>query len=64
MMYPCPLCQNPQPIRVNRKEKPYFRCDDCGVLMFVNAPKGIDRLRIKHTPARAIVQDSLGSLFG
>jgi hypothetical protein len=41
MDFPCPLCDCMQPVRQNRRQKPYFRCDKCGVLMFVNNPLGI-----------------------
>ena len=41
MKFPCPLCKSPKDVMTNRKSKPYFRCDDCGVLMFVNRPAGI-----------------------
>ena len=41
MKFPCPLCSSLKEVRINRKSKPYLRCDDCGVLMFVNRPTGI-----------------------
>jgi len=41
MNFPCPLCGRPLPVRINKRNKPYLRCDDCGVLLFVNKPTGI-----------------------
>lgn len=40
----CPLCDEFIKVRENKKGKPYLRCDDCGILMFINGEKGQDRL--------------------
>jgi hypothetical protein len=45
MKFPCPLCKNPKTVKINRKSRPYLRCDDCGVLMFVNRSAGIKRIQ-------------------
>jgi len=55
MDFACPLCRKTKEVMINRKSKPYFRCDDCGVLMFINKPKGIRLIRnskdkILHKP--------------
>ena len=41
---PCFVCGQPVPVRRTRKGKPFVRCTLCGVLAFVNAPTGIQRL--------------------
>ncbi len=46
MNFPCPLCGRPLPVRINKRDKPYLRCQECGVLMFVNNRAGIDALQI------------------
>jgi uncharacterized Zn finger protein len=44
MKFPCPLCKRKHNILINKKRKPYFRCDQCGLLMFINQSVGVDRL--------------------
>lgn len=44
MKFPCPLCGKMRTVKINRRSKPYLRCDDCGVLMFVNRQSGIKRI--------------------
>lgn len=44
MKFPCPLCSEVRTIRINRRSKPFLRCDRCGVLMFVNREAGINLL--------------------
>jgi predicted RNA-binding Zn-ribbon protein involved in translation (DUF1610 family) len=63
MNFPCPLCREQRPLRINRKNKPYFRCEDCGVLMFINDPKGIRHLETYRKPASPNVQNTLGSFL-
>ena len=38
----CPLCGKETVIKINKKSRPFLRCDDCGVLMFINKQRGID----------------------
>lgn len=52
MNFSCPLCGEMQIVRINRRSKPYLRCDHCGVLMFVNRQPGIRTIK-QGTPARA-----------
>lgn len=40
----CPLCGEPVPVRVDRKGKPYFTCNECGLQAFVRRDQGIDVL--------------------
>ena len=42
--FPCPLCRDPLPIKMTKKQKPVMTCDSCGVQLFVRYPKGIERL--------------------
>jgi phage FluMu protein Com len=50
MRFPCPICKEMKRIQINRRAKPYLRCDDCGVLMFVNKPYGITYLETGKVP--------------
>jgi hypothetical protein len=45
----CPLCDETLAIEKNKKGRPYFKCLDCGFWGFVNAPKGIERLKSRCT---------------
>ena len=45
MNFPCPLCGQMQIVRINRRSKPYLRCDHCGLLMFVNRQPGIRAIK-------------------
>lgn len=45
MKFPCPLCKKSEAVLTNKKSKPYFRCEDCGVLMFINKHSGIKKIR-------------------
>lgn len=40
---PCPTpgCPNELPVKTGRTGKPYVRCDDCGVDVFVRGSKGV-----------------------
>ena len=42
MKKPCPLCGKQAPVKTNKKSRPFLRCDNCGVLMFINKRKGIN----------------------
>lgn len=41
----CPICLDKVEVRESRKKKPFIRCDRCGLLMFVNKPFAIKKLR-------------------
>lgn len=43
----CPLCNEPLPLRIDKKGKPYVMCPSCGIQMFVRYEKGIERLKKK-----------------
>jgi uncharacterized Zn finger protein len=45
MKFPCPLCKKLETVLMNKKSKPYFRCEDCGVLMFINKQPGIKKIK-------------------
>lgn len=68
MIHHCPLCKKPAEVRINRKNKPYLRCDLCGVLMFVNKPEGARMLNQASRPVQCRVVKKTGSaadfLFG
>lgn len=44
MKFPCPVCKETKEIRINRRGKPFLRCDQCGVLLFVNRKRGIETM--------------------
>lgn len=65
MNFPCPLCGRIKEVRINRRSKPFLRCDDCGLLLFVNRRSGID-IMTRGEPARRKrvgEAESLASLF-
>lgn len=41
---PCPICRAACFIRITKKMRPYFHCDDCLVQVFVRGDLGIERL--------------------
>lgn len=43
--FPCPVCSEPLPVRETKANKPYVRCDPCGVQLFVRGDDGIRRFR-------------------
>lgn len=45
MEFPCPLCGAGLPILLSIRNKPYCKCNDCGVQIFVRGKVGISRLR-------------------
>jgi uncharacterized Zn finger protein len=45
MQKPCPLCRTQTEIKMNKKSRPFLRCDNCGVLMFINKEKGIQLIK-------------------
>ena len=65
MKFPCPLCSEMKIVRVNRRSKPFLRCDRCGVLMFVNRKAGINLISRGETiDTRVVGKDkSLASFF-
>jgi len=44
MKKPCPLCGEQIEIKINKKNRPFLRCDSCGVLMFINKRRGMELL--------------------
>ncbi len=38
---PCFLCGKPIPVKLTKKDKPYFVCDPCGLQVFVRCKPGI-----------------------
>ena len=65
MKFPCPLCSEVKPIRINKRSKPFLRCDRCGVLMFVNREAGINSISKGETIDTRIVgkDKTLASFF-
>lgn len=65
MMFPCPLCKNPKEVKINQKSRPYLRCDECGVLMFVNRASGISIIQgeKKPVPQAEKERNTLASYF-
>ena len=43
--FPCPVCGESRPVRETKANKPYIRCDPCGVQLFVRGDEGISRFR-------------------
>ena len=65
MKFPCPLCSEVRTVRINRRSKPFLRCDRCGVLMLVNREAGINLISGgKAIDTRVVGEDrTLGSFF-
>ena len=65
MKFPCPLCSEIKVVRINRRSKPFLRCDRCGVLMFVNREAGINLIsRAKAIDTGVVGKDkTLASFF-
>ena len=42
--FPCPICKKMCLIELTKKNKPYLKCTDCGVQLFIRKNKGINRL--------------------
>jgi DNA-directed RNA polymerase subunit RPC12/RpoP len=38
---PCPGCGALTPVKIGKSKKPYIRCDDCGIDVFVRGAKGV-----------------------
>jgi len=38
---PCPGCGASTPVKTGKSGKPYIRCDDCGIDVFVRGAKGV-----------------------
>ena len=58
MVRQCPLCKRPVEVKINRKKKPYLRCDCCGVLMFVNKPEGARILNHTARPTKPVEKEA------
>lgn len=43
--FPCPICKRKLPIKISKKNKPYFVCNSCGFQGFVRKEEGIEGLR-------------------
>jgi DNA-directed RNA polymerase subunit RPC12/RpoP len=41
--YPCPVCERPCDVELTKRNKPYVKCDPCGVQLFVRGKGGIER---------------------
>ncbi len=65
MKFPCPLCSEVRTIRINRRSKPFLRCDRCGVLMFVNREAGIELISGGKAIDRTMLREdkTLASFF-
>jgi len=42
---PCFLCGKPIPVKLTKKDKPYFACNPCGLQVFVRCKPGILTLK-------------------
>ena len=48
----CFLCEREVDIRLSKKRRPYFICDDCGLQAFIRGDEGIERLiKIAREPS-------------
>ena len=43
--FACPTCKRLRPVELAKTNKPYFKCNDCGVQVFFRGKDGIRRLR-------------------
>lgn len=55
----CWLCEDICPIKITRKQKPYYICNHCGIQMFIRYSEGIVLLMEKAFP---ITQDEDGNI--
>ncbi len=39
--FPCPICRKMLLVEIAKNEKPYCKCNDCGVQLFVRGKKGM-----------------------
>ena len=48
----CFLCSGQLQIRLTKKNRPYWICNDCGTQVFIRGDKGIARLKVlvKNSP--------------
>lgn len=68
--FPCFLCNQPAQVKLDRNNKPYFICEDCGVQSFIRRNKGIHKFKPLLDTSEAMViieptdtaQDSIGML--
>lgn len=42
--FPCPLCSELRELRIDKNQKPYLICDECGVQLFIRKDAGSRRL--------------------
>ena len=42
--FPCPVCNTMRPVEIDKNSKPYIKCNDCGVQLFVRGKAGIIKL--------------------
>ncbi len=43
----CPTCEELREVRINKRDKPFLRCNSCSALYFWNGKEGIKKLREK-----------------
>lgn len=48
---PCPGCGEQTPVKKGKSGKPYIRCDDCGIDVFVRGAKGVNKFFGDDPPA-------------
>jgi hypothetical protein len=41
--FPCPICRRMLLVELTKNEKPYCKCNDCGVQLFIRGKEGIIR---------------------
>ena len=42
--FPCPVCKKLLVVELSIKDKPYCKCNDCGVQLFIRGKEGIAKL--------------------
>ena len=43
-LFRCPICREPKDVRLDKNQKYYLICNDCGTQLFVRGQKGMDRM--------------------
>ncbi len=57
LFFPCPICQGLRNVEITKNKKPYIKCNDCGVQLFVRGKEGIRKMG-EIVGARKIKGDS------
>jgi predicted RNA-binding Zn-ribbon protein involved in translation (DUF1610 family) len=43
--FPCPICGEMLLVEITKNQKPYCKCNDCGIQLFIRGKSGVERFR-------------------